>query len=117
MQIVVATLMNLCDDPTRVAGQGNWREMDTIRRIPIVVTGVLLCLSTSRFYTSQGKHVPRLSRGGPVCRELPAFSKLFSTISICSCRCDVHRFASFASAGVILLSVFQLTTQVLQFVH
>lgn len=54
VQIVVATLMNLCDDPTRVAGQGNWREMDTIRRIPIVVTGEVLCLSTSRVHTSRG---------------------------------------------------------------
>lgn len=38
-QMVVATLMNICDDPTRVAGGGNWREMDIIRRIPIIVTG------------------------------------------------------------------------------
>jgi len=38
-QIVVATLMNICDNPTRVAGAGNWREGDIIRRVPIIVTG------------------------------------------------------------------------------
>lgn len=38
-QMVVGTLMNLCDNPNRVSiGQG-WMEDDVIRRIPIVVTG------------------------------------------------------------------------------
>lgn len=39
-QIVVGTLMNLCDDPGRVSDGGAWRENDTLRRIPIIVTGV-----------------------------------------------------------------------------
>jgi len=38
-QIVVGTLMNLCDDPTRVSVGSEWRENDTLRRIPIIVTG------------------------------------------------------------------------------
>ncbi|KAL4448554.1 hypothetical protein ABPG75_005773 [Micractinium tetrahymenae] len=38
-QIVVGTLMNLCDNPTRVSiGQG-WMENDVVKRIPIIVTG------------------------------------------------------------------------------
>ncbi|KAA8542024.1 hypothetical protein F0562_023176 [Nyssa sinensis] len=38
-QIVVGTLMNLSDNPTRVSiGQG-WRESDVTNRIPIIVTG------------------------------------------------------------------------------
>ncbi|PSC73399.1 ribulose bisphosphate carboxylase oxygenase chloroplastic [Micractinium conductrix] len=38
-QMVVGTLMNLCDNPTRVSiGQG-WMEDDVIKRIPIIVTG------------------------------------------------------------------------------
>ena len=40
-QIVQATLMNLCDDPTRVSVGAEWRSDDraTCRRVPIVVTG------------------------------------------------------------------------------
>ena len=40
-QIVAATLMNLCDDPTRVSVGGEWRAEDRARceRVPIVVTG------------------------------------------------------------------------------
>ncbi|XP_047939111.1 ribulose bisphosphate carboxylase/oxygenase activase, chloroplastic [Salvia hispanica] len=38
-QIVVGSLMNLADNPTRVSiGQG-WREADITHRIPIIVTG------------------------------------------------------------------------------
>ena len=38
-QMVVGTLMNICDSPNRVSiGQG-WRENDRVRRVPIVVTG------------------------------------------------------------------------------
>lgn len=37
--MVVGTLMNICDNPTRVSvGQG-WMENDVIRRVPIIVTG------------------------------------------------------------------------------
>lgn len=38
-QIVVGTLMNICDDPTRVSIGQEWREGDYVRRIPIIVTG------------------------------------------------------------------------------
>ncbi|EFN56322.1 hypothetical protein CHLNCDRAFT_144763 [Chlorella variabilis] len=38
-QMVVGTLMNICDNPTRISiGQG-WMENDVTRRIPIIVTG------------------------------------------------------------------------------
>jgi len=40
-QIVVATLMNICDSPTRVSIAQGWRENDVIQRIPIIVTGAL----------------------------------------------------------------------------
>lgn len=39
LQIVVGTLMNLCDNPNQVSIGNTWRENDTIRRIPIIVTG------------------------------------------------------------------------------
>lgn len=38
-QIVVGTLMNLSDNPTRVSIGQDWREGDVINRIPIIVTG------------------------------------------------------------------------------
>ncbi|KAL8464434.1 hypothetical protein ACS0TY_034093 [Phlomoides rotata] len=38
-QIVVGTLMNLSDNPTRVSTGQAWRESDTTHRIPIIVTG------------------------------------------------------------------------------
>lgn len=38
-QIVVGTLMNLADNPTRVSIGQNWRESDVTNRIPIIVTG------------------------------------------------------------------------------
>ena len=38
-QIVVGTLMNLCDDPNRVSIYQVWRESDFIQRVPIIVTG------------------------------------------------------------------------------
>ncbi|KAF8055666.1 rca [Scenedesmus sp. PABB004] len=38
-QIVIGTLMNICDDPNRVSLGAGWRENDTIRRVPIIVTG------------------------------------------------------------------------------
>ncbi|KAJ8444888.1 hypothetical protein Cgig2_015234 [Carnegiea gigantea] len=38
-QIVVGTLMNLADNPTRVSVGQNWRESDTTHRIPVIVTG------------------------------------------------------------------------------
>ncbi|KAK9829417.1 hypothetical protein WJX72_005740 [[Myrmecia] bisecta] len=38
-QMVVGTLMNICDDPTRVSIGQNWRGSDVIRRTPIIVTG------------------------------------------------------------------------------
>ncbi|ONI16567.1 hypothetical protein PRUPE_3G107000 [Prunus persica] len=38
-QIVVGTLMNLCDNPTRVSIGQDWRESDITNRIPIIVTG------------------------------------------------------------------------------
>lgn len=40
MQMVVGTLMNICDSPTRVSIAQGWRENDVIQRIPIIVTGV-----------------------------------------------------------------------------
>ncbi|XP_076924621.1 ribulose bisphosphate carboxylase/oxygenase activase, chloroplastic-like [Bidens hawaiensis] len=38
-QIVVGTLMNLSDNPTRVSIGQDWRDTDIINRIPIIVTG------------------------------------------------------------------------------
>lgn len=38
-QIVVGTLMNICDDPTRVSVYQEWREGNRIQRTPIIVTG------------------------------------------------------------------------------
>ncbi|KAK9097840.1 hypothetical protein Syun_024885 [Stephania yunnanensis] len=38
-QIVVGTLMNLADNPTRVSIGQDWRESDITNRIPIIVTG------------------------------------------------------------------------------
>lgn len=48
-QIVIGTLMNICDDPNRVSIGANWREGDHIRRVPIIVTGmyvVCVCVVT-----------------------------------------------------------------------
>jgi hypothetical protein len=44
MQMVVGTLMNLCDHPNRVSDETDdeihtWREEDIVRRVPIIVTG------------------------------------------------------------------------------
>eukprot|EP00878_Enallax_costatus_P032789 GHUV01036060.1.p1 GENE.GHUV01036060.1~~GHUV01036060.1.p1 ORF type:complete len:115 (-),score=35.45 GHUV01036060.1:706-1050(-) len=38
-QIVIGTLMNICDDPNHVSIGAGWRENDEIRRVPIIVTG------------------------------------------------------------------------------
>ena len=43
-QMVMGTLMNLCDEPNRVSDESDdeiheWREDDNIRRVPIIVTG------------------------------------------------------------------------------
>uniref|UniRef100_A0A2P2KW00 Ribulose bisphosphate carboxylase/oxygenase activase, chloroplastic n=1 Tax=Rhizophora mucronata TaxID=61149 RepID=A0A2P2KW00_RHIMU len=38
-QIVVGTLMNLADNPTRVSIGQKWRESDVSNRVPIIVTG------------------------------------------------------------------------------
>lgn len=39
-QMVVGSLMNICDNPNRVTLYGTeWQETDTIRRVPIIVTG------------------------------------------------------------------------------
>lgn len=38
-QIVVGTLMNLSDNPTRVSIGQDWRESDITHRVPIIVTG------------------------------------------------------------------------------
>ncbi|XP_008809993.2 ribulose bisphosphate carboxylase/oxygenase activase, chloroplastic isoform X3 [Phoenix dactylifera] len=38
-QIVVGTLMNLSDNPTRVSIGQKWRESDVTHRVPILVTG------------------------------------------------------------------------------
>ena len=38
-QMVVGTLMNLCDHPTRVSIGQDWREADVVNRVPIIVTG------------------------------------------------------------------------------
>lgn len=38
-QIVVGTLMNLADNPTRVSVGQDWRESDMTNRVPIIVTG------------------------------------------------------------------------------
>ena len=38
-QIVVGTLMNLSDNPTRVSVGQDWRESDVTNRIPVIFTG------------------------------------------------------------------------------
>lgn len=38
-QIVIGTLMNLADDPTRVSIGQDWTESDITNRVPIIVTG------------------------------------------------------------------------------
>eukprot|EP00252_Welwitschia_mirabilis_P010600 TRINITY_DN23930_c0_g1_i8.p1 TRINITY_DN23930_c0_g1~~TRINITY_DN23930_c0_g1_i8.p1 ORF type:complete len:397 (-),score=69.70 TRINITY_DN23930_c0_g1_i8:361-1551(-) len=38
-QIVIGTLMNLADNPTRVSIGQEWRESDVTNRVPIIVTG------------------------------------------------------------------------------
>lgn len=38
-QIVVGTLMNICDNPNRVSVAEAWREGDHNIRVPIIVTG------------------------------------------------------------------------------
>ena len=38
-QIVVGTLMNMCDSPNQVSLGSEWREGDFINRVPIIVTG------------------------------------------------------------------------------
>lgn len=38
-QMVVGTLMNLCDDPTRVSIGQEWRDADVVNRVPVIVTG------------------------------------------------------------------------------
>ncbi|CAA6662323.1 unnamed protein product [Spirodela intermedia] len=38
-QIVVGTLMNLADNPTRVSIGQRWRDSDVTHRIPVIVTG------------------------------------------------------------------------------
>ncbi|XP_058068036.1 ribulose bisphosphate carboxylase/oxygenase activase, chloroplastic isoform X1 [Magnolia sinica] len=38
-QIVVGTLMNLSDNPTRVSIGQDWRESDVTQRVPVIVTG------------------------------------------------------------------------------
>ena len=38
-QMVVGTLMNLADNPTRVSIGQDWRDSDTVNRVPIIVTG------------------------------------------------------------------------------
>lgn len=38
-QMVVGSLMNLADNPTRVSIGQDWREADTVKRVPIIVTG------------------------------------------------------------------------------
>ena len=38
-QIVMGTLMNLCDHPERASLGESWREDKTLRRVPIIITG------------------------------------------------------------------------------
>lgn len=38
-QMVVGTLMNLADNPTRVSVGQDWRDADVVNRVPIIVTG------------------------------------------------------------------------------
>ncbi len=38
-QMVMGTLMNLCDHPERASLGESWREDKTLRRVPIIVTG------------------------------------------------------------------------------
>ena len=42
-QIVIGTLMNICDDPNNVQVYDGWREDDFVRRVPIILTGAWRC--------------------------------------------------------------------------
>jgi hypothetical protein len=64
-QIVVGTLMNICDDPNHVSIYQAWREDDVIQRVPIIVTGNDLSQifaplvrdgRMSKFYWKPGRH-------------------------------------------------------------
>ncbi|KAL0037164.1 hypothetical protein WJX79_003556 [Trebouxia sp. C0005] len=64
-QIVVGTLMNICDDPNHVSVYQEWREGDVIQRVPIIVTGNDLSQifaplvrdgRMSKFYWKPGRH-------------------------------------------------------------
>ena len=64
-QIVVGTLMNICDDPNHVSIYEAWREGDVIQRVPIIVTGNDLSQifaplvrdgRMSKFYWKPGRH-------------------------------------------------------------
>jgi hypothetical protein len=41
-QIVVGTLMNICDNPNKVSLGEGWNESERCRRTPIIVTGEML---------------------------------------------------------------------------
>ncbi len=42
-QIVVGTLMNICDNPNKVSLGEGWNEKERTRRTPIIVTGTCSC--------------------------------------------------------------------------
>jgi hypothetical protein len=46
LQVVVGTLMNICDNPNRVSVGQDWVEGERLRRIPIIVTGGPLVVLT-----------------------------------------------------------------------
>jgi hypothetical protein len=52
-QIVIGTLMNLCDHPNKVSLGEAWGENTKVRRTPIIVTGAGTCdVSLARSDTS-----------------------------------------------------------------
>ena len=40
-QMVVGTLMNICDSPNMVSLGKDWKEDDFVHRVPIIVTGAI----------------------------------------------------------------------------
>ncbi len=84
-QMVVGTLMNLCDDPNRVSVGNKWIEEDLICRVPIVVTGeqthgralvLILCMAPRGHLLGHGCQALRM--------DLPASLFAGSALAPCS---------------------------------
>ena len=89
-QIVVGSLMNICDDPNHVSVYNVWREEDVIQRVPIIVTGNDLSQifaplvrdgRMTKFYWKPGRH--DLSS---ILHQM--YKVTASILSCCHCACE-----------------------------